>query len=101
MRPVVVGFEAEAVEMVGDVQAGAGRCVLPPCSAGARVLLADAERYVGLLEADAGQDAGFAAPDDQDRNLGRAFGRQWGRAPRVGTVEGELLGDQREGGGGE
>src|ERR1700752_272196 len=76
VRPIVVGFEAIAIEMVSDVDAGAGIAVLPPRSAGSRVLLHEGEGDVALFEAEPGKNAGFAAPDDEDRQIGGGVDRQ-------------------------
>ena len=53
--------------MAPDIDAGARVPVLPPCAAGTGVLVDDGERQAGLLQADAGEDPGHAAADDQDR----------------------------------
>jgi hypothetical protein len=94
VRPIVVGLEAVAIEMVCDVDAGAGIAVLPPRSPGSGVLLHDGEGYVGLFEADPGQDAGFAASDDEDRHLGGGLDRQGRRTAGIGAVEIHLLQDE-------
>ena len=51
LGPVVGGLEAVAVEVVADVDPGAGVAVLPPGAAGAGVLLDDDEREARLAAA--------------------------------------------------
>ena len=70
LAPVVRRLERVAVLVAADVDPGAGVAVLPPGAAGAVVLVDDGERQAGLGEADAGEDAGLAAADHDDRGGG-------------------------------
>ena len=94
--PVVAGFEAVAVEVIGHVDASTGIAVLPPCSARAAVLLQDHERDPGLAETDPREQAGFAAPDDGDAEILRVGGVQRRGPARVGGVEVELFENERQ-----
>ena len=97
MRPVVVGFEAVAIEMVRDIYAGPGIAVLPPCSARARVLFHDGEADVGLLQPDAREDAPFSAAHHEDLEVIGAFGGQGRGTARIDALEVQLLADERAG----
>ena len=66
LGPVIGRFERVAVEVAADVDPSARVAVLPPGAAGTGVLLDDRERQARLRQADAGEQSGFAAPDDDD-----------------------------------
>ncbi|MDT5056506.1 MAG: hypothetical protein QOF66_4872 [Mycobacterium sp.] len=74
VRPLIGRLEAVAVEVIADVNAGTGICVLPPRPADAGVLLDDGERDAGLFQPNARKQTGFPAADDHHR--------KW--APHVG-----------------
>ena len=67
--PLVGGFKAIAVEVISDVYPSSGIGVLPPRPADACVLFDDGERDTGFLQPNSGQQAGFAAADDDDGKL--------------------------------
>ena len=70
LRPVIRRLEAVAVEVIAHVYPGAGIAVLPPGSAHTGVLLDHGVGDPGLLQPDCGQQAGLAAADHDDREVG-------------------------------
>ena len=107
LGPVVARLEAVAVEVVADVDAGAGVGVLPPGATHSRVLLDDGVGDARLFEPYGSQQAGLAAADDHDGERIASRGVRRRRLKTcVATVElhlleqhrhvllGHLLGDQ-------
>ena len=101
LGPMVGGLERVAVEVAADVDARTRVAVLPPRAAGAAVLLDDGEGQLGLREADAGEQPGLAAPDDDHVRVVTHVGGDL-VAPRdgtgVGAVEVEVLHEHRHDG---
>ena len=98
LGPVIGRLERVAVEVAADVDPCARVAVLPPRAAGSTVLLDDRERQTGLREANAGEQAGLAAPDDDHvRVVADVVGDLV--APRdragVGAVEVQVLEEHR------
>ena len=91
LGPAVARLEAEAVEVVADVDPGAGVAVLPPRPADTGVLLDDRERDARLLQPDPGEQSGLPAADDHHRELGPGVrGRPGGRSGTVVVASVEL-----------
>ena len=92
LRPVVGRLEAVAVEVVPDIDPGAGIAVLPPGSANSGVLLDHRVGNPGLLESDRSQQPGLPGADHDHRKI-RASpggGPEFGLA-RIAAVETHLL----------
>ncbi len=94
LRPVVVGLEGVAVEVIGDVNAAAGVGVLEPGAADAVVLLDHRVGDARLLQPDGGEQTRHTGADDQDAKVARRRGTGRGlqrRGARVAAVERHLL----------
>src|SRR5581483_10167837 len=70
LRPVVGGLKAVAVEVVSNVDARPGICVLIPRTAHAGVLLDDRVRNSRLLQANCSEQTGLATTHDDDGKPG-------------------------------
>ena len=91
-RPVVGRLEAVAVEVVPDINPGAGIAVLPPGSAHSGVLLDHRVGNAGLLEPDRSQQPGLSGADHDHWKLRASarVGLEFGLAG-VAAVESHLL----------
>ncbi len=97
LAPVVARLERVAVEVIADVDSGAGVRVLEPRASDAGVLLDDRERHSGFAESDSGEHSRLARADDDDWEL-RALG--WvclqAHPSRIAAVEFEFLEHHRD-----
>ena len=92
--PVVGLGEREAVELVGHVDPAARVDVLQPGAAHVGVLLEHGDLHPGLAQAVRGRQARGARPDDRAPERAADVGQTPRRFPRVGPLEGELLGQE-------
>ena len=97
LREVVIGLERIGIHVVLVIDAAAGIDVLVPGAAQIGVLFENGERHARLLQADAGEQARHAGPDNDHLQLAGGplqFGRGPVRRLGVRAVQGQLIGEE-------